>query len=223
MNIITRIFRRINNDRKRAGSAIWLGLTKNVGFLRMFYETKDTEAYVLFKLWFFQKVLGFNKKAYWPTHFRSTVNMPKNIYVGVGSAPGLSPGCYIQGIGKIYIGDYVGVGPNVGLLSGTHQVFDLRKYKSGVLKIGDYSWIGMNSVVMPNVELGPYTIVQAGSTVTESFKTGYCVIGGNPAKLIKQFPQESYHLFEKYKNEYEYHGFIPKRKFEEYRKRNLWV
>jgi acetyltransferase-like isoleucine patch superfamily enzyme len=145
------------------------------------------------------------------------------MYVGVGSAPGLSPGCYIQGVGKISIGNYVGIGPNVGLLSGSHQIFNLTKYKGGVIKIGDYCWIGMNSVILPDVELGQYTIVQANSYVKESFKEGYCVIGGNPAKVIKKFPEESYHLFEKYKYEFEYHGYIPKGKFESFRKNNLSV
>ncbi len=74
----------------------------------------------------------------------------------------------------------------------------IRIPKNGVTKIGSYSWIGMNSVILANVELGDFTIVQAGSMVKDSFPKGYCVIGGNPAKLIKQFPPESFHLFERY-------------------------
>jgi acetyltransferase-like isoleucine patch superfamily enzyme len=221
--MIARIFRRLNWERAKLADKIWWSLTKNIRFLRVFYETRDTEAYVTLKNWFYQKVLGFNRKAYWPVHFRSTVNMHRNIYVGIGSAPGLAPGCYIQGIGKLYIGNYVGIGPNVGILSGTHQIFDVRKYKHEKVIIGDYSWIGMNSVILPGVELGEYTIVQAGSVVKDSFKEGYCVIGGNPAKLIKKFPEESKHLFERYEYEYKYHGYIPKHKFEAYRKKNLWI
>lgn len=223
MNLFQKVHKKLTIMRRTYSRNTWLFMTKNVWFLRMFYETKDTEAYISFKDWFYQKVIGYNKKAYWPVSRLSTINMPQNIYVGLGSAPGLAPGCYIQGIGKVYIGDYVGVGPNVGILSGTHHLFDVTKYKSGVVRIGEYSWIGMNSVILPDVELGPHTIVQAGSVVKDSFKDGYCVIGGNPAKLIKQFPQKSHHLFKKYEYKYKYHGYIPQRKFEVYRKKKLWI
>ena len=43
----------------------------------------------------------------------------------------------------------------------------------------------MNSVILPGVTLGPHTIVGAGSVVTHSFPDGYCVIAGNPARLIR--------------------------------------
>lgn len=223
MSLVRKAYKKVILKRKAIGRGMWSSLIRNVWFLRVFYETKDTEAYVHFKDWFWQKVIGFNREAYWPVNRLSTINMPKNIYVGVGSAPGLAPGCYIQGIGKVYIGDYVGVGPNVGILSGSHQLFDLTKYKAGEVHIGDYSWVGMNSVILPDVELGPHTIVQAGSVVKSSFKDGYCVIGGNPAELIKQFPKASHHLFRKYRNEFEYHGYIPKNKFEAFRKERLWI
>lgn len=223
MSLFERVTRRFFFEIKIARQKLWLFLIKNIPFLRVFYKTRDTFAYVSFRIWFIQKILGFNKHVYWPVHYTSVINVYKNIYVGVGSAPGLSPGCYIQGIGKVYIGDYTGLGPNVGVISANHHMFDMRKYYRGVVRIGNYCWVGMNSVILPDVELGDFTIVQAGSVVKDSFKEGYCVIGGNPAKLIKKFPEESYHLFERYRNNFEYHGYIPKEKFEEYRKRNLWV
>jgi acetyltransferase-like isoleucine patch superfamily enzyme len=213
----------VNFHLVKFNNRLWTMLTKNVPFLQIFYRTKDTEAFVDFRLWWFQKVLGFNRGAYWPVHFRSTINDYRNILVGKGSAPGLAPGCYIQGRGKLYIGDYVGIGPNVGIMAGTHHLHDLRIPKNGITKIGSYSWIGMNSVVLANVELGDFTIVQAGSMVKDSFPKGYCVIGGNPAKLIKQFPPESHHLFERYTSQWEYNGYIPAHKFENWRKKNLWI
>jgi acetyltransferase-like isoleucine patch superfamily enzyme len=223
MNMLGKAWTVFHIQRQKLGDATWTFLIKNIWFLRIFYKTRRTEAFVTLQLWWFQKVLGFNRGAYWPMHFRSTVNQYRNVLVGKGSAPGLAPGCYIQGRGKVYIGDYVGIGPNVGILAGSHLIYDLRKHQNAWVKIGSYSWIGMNSVILPNVELGDFTIVQAGSVVKDSFKEGYCVIGGNPAKLIKKFPLESYHLFERYKNEYEYNGYIRSEKFEKWRKKNLWI
>lgn len=217
------LWKKLTYRRQMWGDDLWLFLTKNVSFLRIFYETKETEAFVEFRLWFMQKILGFNRRAYWPMHYTSTVIMPKNVLVGIGSAPGLSPGCYIQARGRLYIGNYVGIGPNVGVMAGTHHLHDLRIPRNGATRIGDYCWIGMNSVIMPNTVLGDFTIVQAGSVVKDSFAEGYCVIAGNPAKIIKQFSPESRHLFERYRAEYEYNGFIPARKFEKWRRDNIWI
>lgn len=44
----------------------------------------------------------------------------------------------------------------------------------------------MNSILLPGVELGPHTIVGAGSVATKSFPEGNCITVGNPAKIIKK-------------------------------------
>lgn len=36
-------------------------------------------------------------------------------------------GCYIQGAGRVYFGNYVQLGPNVGILSSNHDLYDKRK------------------------------------------------------------------------------------------------
>lgn len=54
----------------------------------------------------------------------------------------------------------------------------------GKIVIGNHSFIGANSIILPGVTLGENTIVGAGSVVTKSFKEGNVVIAGNPAKII---------------------------------------
>lgn len=189
-------------------------------FFSRVYETANTTSPIRFKTYFFQKILGFNRKVYWPTHFTSVITNYKNIKIGIGTAPGLSPGCYIQGVGKIYIGHYTIIAANVGIISANHDVNDVRKHDDSKVVIGKYSWLGMNSVVLPNVVLGDYTIVGAGAVVTKSFKEGYCVIAGNPAKVIKKLDKEECTHFE---NEFKYYGYIRSEKFATYRKKNLNV
>lgn len=181
------------------------------------YQTRNTAAPITFKSILFQKILGINRKAYWPVHFTSVISNPRNIKIGIGTAPGLSPGCYIQGGGKVFLGDYTIVGPNVGIISANHSLKNYNIHDKGTVIIGDYCWIGMNSVILPNIELGDHTIVAAGSVVTKSFE-GYCVIAGSPARIIKKLGKD---IVERPKNKYEYYGYIPKRKFEKFRKKTL--
>ena len=113
------------------------------------------------KYWDYLKFrLGFNK-VYWPKDKTCLVANPRKIYVGKNSKIG-RPGSYIQGAGGVYIGDYVRFGPNVGILSSNHDLYNRDTYTNKPIKIGDYSWVGMNSLVMAGVELGPSTIVGGG-------------------------------------------------------------
>lgn len=166
---------------------------------------------------FFFKLCG--KKIYWYKHKDCTVVNARKIYVGINCLVG-RPGCYIQGAGNVYIGNYVRFGPNVGILSTNHDLYDQNKYNFKPIIIGDYSWIGMNSVVTAGVELGTRTIVGAGSVVTRSFPDGFCVIAGNPAKVIKNLNKEE---FVPWHYEEEFYGFIPKEKFEKVRRKYISI
>ena len=158
--------------------------------------------YLLFRL-------GINK-VYWPKEKTCLVSNPRKIYVGINSKIG-RPGSYIQGAGGVYIGDYVRFGPNVGILSSNHDLYNRDAYTTKPIKIGDYCWLGMNTLVMAGVKLGPSTIVGGGSVVTKSFPEGYCVIAGNPAKVIKYLDKEKV-TYPKHKKCF--YGYIPEEKFE---------
>tara|TARA_R110001592_G_scaffold45986_2_gene146686 strand:- start:15948 stop:16562 length:615 start_codon:yes stop_codon:yes gene_type:complete len=201
---------------KKLLKLIYLGFRQI--FIPHIYRTANSAAPITLTNLFYQKILRINGSAYWPMHYTSKVSGVENIKIGIGTAPGLSPGCYIQGLGKIYIGDYTIVAPNVGIISANHEITDYRKHKEGVVRIGSYCWIGMNAVVMPNVILGDYTIVAAGAIVTKSFENGYCVVAGNPARVIKQLDKTA---CMHYQNEYKYYGYLPAEVFPKFQERNL--
>lgn len=210
----------LRNSLRKILKNIYYFLLKKIFFLKPIYETRETAAPITITTWFIQKIIGCNRSAYWPVHFTSKVSGVQNILIGAGTAPGLSPGCYIQGIGRISIGDYTIVAPNVGIVSANHDIHDYRNHIKSEVLIGKYCWIGMNSVILPGVTLGDHTIVAAGSVVTKSFTEGYCIIGGSPAQVLKKIDLSQ---CIDYKNEFEYYGYIKKEKFDEYRKNNLKI
>jgi acetyltransferase-like isoleucine patch superfamily enzyme len=141
---------------------------------------------------FFKHILFHHRQLPWHIHHTSTVYSPQKIVRGKGVYPGDSPGNYIEASNGIFIGDYTNLGPNVGLISANHDLIDNTKHiKANPIKIGSFCWLGMNSVILPEVELGDFTIVGAGAVVTKSFSEGYCVIGGNPARIIKHLDKNA--------------------------------
>ena len=56
-------------------------------------------------------------------------------------------------------------------------------YVRGPVEIGDYTFIGSSSLVMPGVRIGKGCVVGAGSLVNKSVPD-YSVVAGNPARLI---------------------------------------
>ena len=53
----------------------------------------------------------------------------------------------------------------------------------GKVFIGDYVYLGTNSLVMPGVTIGDNVLVAAGSVVTKSIPSNV-VVGGNPARIV---------------------------------------
>ena len=186
-----------------------------VPLVRLLSRTMGTAAPITIKNIVIQVLFGFNRFAYWPTHHSSVILAPRNILIGVGTAPGLSSGCYIQGAGKVFIGDYTIIAPNVGIISSNHVLGELSKTKPGEVRIGRYCWIGMNAVILPDVVLGDHVVVGAGSVVTKSYEEGYAVLGGNPAVVLKKLCRSE--CIEK-KNEYEYVGYVEKKAFSKFRR-----
>jgi acetyltransferase-like isoleucine patch superfamily enzyme len=139
----------------------------------------------------FRKILRQNGNVRWAIHHTSTIHSAQNIKRGINVYPGDSPGVYINAINGISIGDHTNIGPNVGLISANHDFVnnDLAVPTKAIV-IGKHCWIGKDANILPEVELGDFTIVGAGSIVTKSFSRGYCVIAGNPATIIKELNQK---------------------------------
>lgn len=54
------------------------------------------------------------------------------------------------------------------------------------VRIGRGSFIGVHSVILPNVSIGRGCVIGAGSVVTKSIPD-YCVVSGAPAHVVRRF------------------------------------
>lgn len=115
--------------------------------------------------------------------------------IGVGviirDGVGVNDGAYLGGQGGIEIGSNVIIGPGVKIFSENHNfedtstpIKDQGVSRKGVM-IGNDCWLGANSIILDGVNLGSGCVVAAGAIVTKSFPSN-CVVGGVPAKILKQ-------------------------------------
>ncbi|WP_460867713.1 DapH/DapD/GlmU-related protein [Nocardioides pakistanensis] len=136
-----------------------------------------------------QRILGFNRHCPWPIATSTIISDFSKLHFHPNDVRNLSShGCYFQNFSAdIFLGEGTFIAPNVGLITANHDPSDLNNHLPGhPITLGKKCWVGMNSVILPGVTLGDGTIVAAGSVVTKSFPVGSCVIGGNPARILKR-------------------------------------
>lgn len=114
--------------------------------------------------------------------------------IDIGSNVTIETNCHIGAIDRIKIGDGVLIASNVFITDHSHGDSDYKDlltpplerklYSKGPVIIGNNVWIGENVTILSGVAIGDNVIIGAKSLVTKSFQSN-CVIGGNPAKIIK--------------------------------------
>lgn len=91
---------------------------------------------------------------------------------------------------KILIGKHCMFSTDIQLRTGdSHVITDSScsriNYSEDII-IGNHVWIGTRVVLLKSVVIPDACIIGACSLVTKQFAEGGCVIGGNPAKVIKK-------------------------------------
>jgi len=89
---------------------------------------------------------------------------------------------------NVIIGNRVSIGPRVTIITDSSpnnsKLIGLYPLKSENVTIGDDTWIGANSIILPGIEIGKFCVIGAGSVVTKNV-LDYSVVVGNPARTIK--------------------------------------
>lgn len=105
-------------------------------------------------------------------------------------------GIHCTVIGPVCIGNHVNLAQGITVTALNHNFADTNKRidEQGIstqpVVIGDDVWIGANAVILPGVTVGSHSVVAAGAVVTKDVPEN-CVVGGVPAKIIKQLNANS--------------------------------
>ena len=110
--------------------------------------------------------------------------------IALGKGSGLGINSRVRG--KLKIGEYVMMGPEVIILSTTtHRIdrVDIPMGRQGSIDkgttvIGNDVWIGTRAIIMGGVKIGNGVVIGSGAVVTRDVPD-YAVVGGVPAKVIK--------------------------------------
>jgi maltose O-acetyltransferase len=88
---------------------------------------------------------------------------------------------------RVTIGDFVGLGHEVMVLTASHRLGDGRR-RNGLMTtapvtIGAGAWIGARAVILPGVTIGNGAVVSAGAVVNADVPPN-SLVAGSPAKVI---------------------------------------
>ena len=112
-----------------------------------------------------------------------------NIHVGENFYANFN--CVILDVCEVRIGKNCMLAPSVHIFTATHPL-DPDDRNSGLelgkpIVIGDNVWIGGNAVINPGVTIGDNAVIASGAVVTKNVAAN-TVVGGNPARVLKEIP-----------------------------------
>lgn len=114
-----------------------------------------------------------------------------NIYLGNNIYVNFD--CVMLDVCEVRIGDNCLLAPGVHIYTATHPLeaaLRTRGVEYGKpVTIGNNVWIGGRAVINPGVTIGDNAVVASGAVVTKDVPAN-CVVGGNPARLLKMLPQQ---------------------------------
>lgn len=135
---------------------------------------------------------GFTTGQYCRIEAANTTGSEKSLVIGNNVQ--INDKCHIAALQLIDIGDNVLIASNVYITDHDHgdttraslmQPPARRPLVCSPVKIEKNVWIGENVVILKGVLIGESAIVAAGAVVTKSIPA-FAIVGGVPAKIIKQ-------------------------------------
>ncbi|MEY9943798.1 sugar O-acetyltransferase [Kitasatospora sp. GAS1066B] len=109
-------------------------------------------------------------------------------HISIGARTFVNFGAVFLDAAPVTIGADVQIGPNVQLLTPTHELDPDRRRvgweRAIPVTIGDNVWLGGGVIVCPGVTIAEDTVVGAGAVVTKDLPAGVLAVG-NPARIVR--------------------------------------
>lgn len=111
-------------------------------------------------------------------------------YLEIGRGSWIGQRCFFHSAGGIRIAEYVGIAPEVKILTSVHDFDSARRpvmqypLRYAPVEIQTGADVGIGTVVLPGVTIGEGAVIGAGSVVTSDVP-GYEVWAGVPARKLR--------------------------------------
>ncbi|AIM16287.1 acetyltransferase [Bacillus sp. X1(2014)] len=113
-----------------------------------------------------------------------------NIHVGENFYANFD--CVFLDVCEIRMGDNCMLGPGVHIYTATHPLNAMERISGAEygmpVTIGHNVWIGGRAVINPGVNIGNNVVIASGVVVTKDVPDNV-VVGGNPARVLKQLEE----------------------------------
>jgi acetyltransferase-like isoleucine patch superfamily enzyme len=131
--------------------------------------------------------------------------------IEIGDYTSINYGVEIHGKKRVVIGRYCLIGWNVTITDTDYHGIGYIPPTDLPTTVEEGAWVGCNSIILKGVTVGRGAVVASGSVVNKSVPP-FTIVGGNPAKVLKEIePFEG-----KHGQIYEYKwwdpSFVPKKK-----------
>lgn len=157
----------------------------------------------------FPRIYIFNKWRNWllrvwgaKTHPAATYFPTTKIWapwnLSTGRSVAIDEDVDLYNVAPIKMGHFVSISRRAFLCTASHDISNVRRpltYKP--ITIGNGVWIGADAIICPGVTIGDGAVIAVGAVVTKDIDA-WTVVGGNPAKFIKDRPvdkDEWYRVF----------------------------
>lgn len=109
----------------------------------------------------------------------------------IGTKSFVNTGAVILDVGRVSIGSYVQIGPNVQLLTPLHPM-NAAERRAGwetqkPVTIADGAWLGGGVMVCAGVTIGEDAVIGAGAVVTRDVPARVFA-AGNPCRVVRELP-----------------------------------
>jgi acetyltransferase-like isoleucine patch superfamily enzyme len=117
----------------------------------------------------------------------ATIEVGNNVFLGTGAVLNASAS-------GIKIGNKVMFGPNVTIMGGDHNIYEIGKYMFDVHEkrpendspviIEDDVWVGTGAIILKGVKIGTGSVIAAGALIIKDVPP-FSIVGGVPGKVLK--------------------------------------